>query len=135
MTVPVVKLAEGDARYRAAPTISSGRPALRRADECCSAAVTASRSQALLMSVRKGPAMMLLTRTAGPYARARPIVSTSRPALAAAYGSAPDEGLTASTEEMLMIAPDPARAILAPISVPRRNGPLRLTANTLSYSA
>ena len=31
-----------------------------------------------------GPAMMLLTRTAGPYARARPSVSTSRPALAAA---------------------------------------------------
>jgi hypothetical protein len=35
IVAPVVKLAAGDARYRAAPTISSGRPARRSADERC----------------------------------------------------------------------------------------------------
>ena len=57
------------------------------------------------------------------------------PALAAAYGTMSLVGRTAPVLETLMIEPPPAATIRSPTSAARRNGPLRLTAITLSNSS
>ena len=44
-------------------------------------------------------------------------------------------GCTAPTLQMLMIEPPPPAAIRVPTSALSRNGPLRLTASTLSNSS
>src|SRR5277367_4089796 len=78
---PVVKLDASDARNKAAPTISVGSPArcsVRLLNGLCAAC---SRFHALLTSVRKGPAIKVLTRTFGPSARAKPSVIALSPAL------------------------------------------------------
>src|SRR4051794_9057946 len=92
----------------------------------------ASRSQALLMSVRNGPGMMQFTRTLGPNARAMPTVMALRPALAVAYGSSVGVGWPAATLLTLMIEPPSPAAMWAPASDDRRNGPRRFTPITLS---
>src|ERR1700738_4125212 len=82
---PVVKLDAAEARNNAAPTISAGSPARcsdRWTDGFC---VARSRFHDLLMSVRNGPAISVLTRTVGPNARARPSVIAFSPALDAAW--------------------------------------------------
>ena len=79
---PVVKLDASDIKNIAAPMISSGWPAR------CSAwrpnGFAVPKSHALLMSVRKGPGISVLTRTVGPKARARPSVIALSPAFEAA---------------------------------------------------
>ena len=79
--------------------------------------------------------MIALTRTRGPKAWARPTVMALTPALAAAYGTMSLVGRTAPVLETLMIDPPPASTIRSPTSEARRNGPLRLTATTLSNSS
>ena len=130
-TVPVVKLDASLARYSAAPTISCGWPPrpIGYFAACC---WNASRSHALEMSVKNGPAMIVLTRTFGPYAWANPTVRTSSPDLAAAYGSSPAVGRMAATLLTLMIEPPSPSAMRGAINVISRNGPLRLTPITLS---
>src|SRR5579859_4554185 len=79
MIAPVVKEEAGLARKRAAVTISSGRPGRP------SALLERSRAssvQALEMSVRKGPGESVLTRTLGPYSRAKETVMALSAALA-----------------------------------------------------
>ena len=71
------------AKYSAAPTTSSAWPPRFNAIELAARLAKASMSQALEMSVRKGPHMMLLTRTFGPNAKANERVRLFRPALAA----------------------------------------------------
>src|SRR5258708_15243591 len=92
-------------------------------------------SDALAMSVRKGPAMMQLTRTLGPKACANASVSALRPAFAAAYGVSSGVGRIAAMLLTLMIDPPSPAAMRVPTLAIRRNGPLRLTPSTLSHSA
>lgn len=87
------------------------------------------------MSVRNGPAEIVLTRTAGPYSRAKTVARALRAALAPAYGPKRGWGIRAPEEETLMIEPPPASAIRCPISDASRNGPLKLTPITLSKSS
>ena len=68
---PVVKLDASLAKYSAVPTTSSGSPPRLSAKRCAPCS-KASMSQALVTSVRNGPAMMQLTRTDGPSAWANP---------------------------------------------------------------
>src|SRR3954453_10344872 len=86
MIDPLVYADASDARYKAAPMISAGWPSRLSANRWAPA-VVASMSQALLMSVRNGPGINVLTRTVGPKASASPSVSALSPALAAEYGS------------------------------------------------
>ena len=79
--------------------------------------------------------MIALTRTRGPNACARPTVIALTPALAAAYGTMSRVGRTAPVLDTLMIEPPPASTIRSPTSAASRNGPLRLTAMTLSNSS
>src|SRR3984885_3870396 len=77
---PVVKLDASDAKNKAAPTISAGSPA-RCSDRLPNVLCAAwSRFHDLLTSVRKGPAIKVLTRTFGPSARAKPSVIALSPA-------------------------------------------------------
>src|ERR1700753_1435433 len=76
---PVVKDECGLARNRAAVTISSGLPGRPRA---LLALTRASGSQASAMSVRNGPAETVMTRTLGPYSRAKETVMAFSAALA-----------------------------------------------------
>jgi hypothetical protein len=92
-------------------------------------------SQSLEMLVRNGPGMIALTRTFGPRASASPTVITLTPALAAAYGTMSPVGRTAPVLLTLMIEPPSLAAIRSPTKADSRNGPFRLTANTLSHSS
>src|SRR5216683_4995666 len=118
---PVVKVEASVARYRAAPTISSGRPPRFKAKVSARFEKTTG-SQALLTSVRKVPAMIALQRTIGPKACAKPTVIALSPALAEAYGMMSARGRTAPVLLMLMIDPPPAAAMRLPTSAVRRNG-------------
>ena len=92
-------------------------------------------SQCLETSVKKVPGWTALTRTVGPKAWAKPIVSASRPAFAAAYGITSGSGYRAATLETLMMLPPSPCAIRVPIAAVRRNGPPRLTSMTLRQSS
>src|ERR1700752_932115 len=77
---PVVKLDASEAKNSAEPMISVGSPARcsdRPPNGLC---VAWSRFHDLLTSVRKGPAIKVLTRTFGPSARAKPSVIALSPA-------------------------------------------------------
>src|ERR1700712_1837626 len=87
------------------------------------------------MSVRNGPAEMVLTRTVGPYSRANAVVSALSPAFAAAYGPNRGCGIRAPDDDTLMTEPPPAATIRGPISEVSRNGPLRFPPTTLSNSS
>src|SRR5882757_4110200 len=77
---PVVKLDASEAKNNAAPMISVGSPA-RCNDRLLKGLCAAwSRFHDLLTSVRKGPAIKVLTRTFGPSARAKPSVIALSPA-------------------------------------------------------
>ena len=89
-------------------------------------------SHAVEMSVKNGPAMIVLTRTCGPYAWANPTVRTSSADLAAAYGSSTAVGRMAATLLTLMIDPPLPTAIRGATNAISRNGPLTLTLMTLS---
>src|SRR5271156_3094146 len=83
---PVLKLDASDAKNSAPPTISGGSPARcsdRLPKGLCAGS---SRFHDLLTSVRKGPAIKVLTRTFGPSARAKPSVIALSPAFDEAYG-------------------------------------------------
>ena len=80
-TDPVVKELASLAKYNAAPTTSSGCPPLPKG-RCFNDSWVAS-DHASLISVRKGPGMMQLTRTYGAYARENDFVNECKPALAA----------------------------------------------------
>src|ERR1700730_5041664 len=86
------------------------------------------------MSVRNGPHWIVLTRTEGPRARAKPSVSALSPALAAAYGRTVPSGRIEATDEMLTTTPPSPETIRSPMRAVSRKGPLRLTATTLSHS-
>ena len=88
----------------------------------------------MLISVRKGPAINVLTRTVGPNAFASPSVNALSPALAAAYGSMSGAGRSDPVELTLMIDPPPAATIRSPTNADSRNGPLRLRFVTASNS-
>lgn len=81
---PVVKLDASEARNSAAPTISRGSPARSNARCLKGFSVAWSRFHALLTSVRNGPAISVLTRTAGPKPFAIASVMALSPALDAA---------------------------------------------------
>src|SRR6185437_9822030 len=83
---PVVKLDASDAKNKAAPTISTGSPARCRDRPPNGLCAACSMFHDLLTSVRKGPAINVLTRTFGPSARAKPSVIAFRPAFDDAYG-------------------------------------------------
>ena len=78
---------------------------------------------------------MQFTRTFGANARAKPTVMLFTPAFAAPYGIVFAPGLCDAVLETKMIEPPSPAAMRVPTSAVSRNGPLRLTSSTLSYSA
>src|SRR5579875_1579992 len=123
---PVVKLDASDAKNSAAPTISAGSPALCSDRPANGLRSAVSMFHDLLTSVRKGPAIKVLTRTAGPSARAKPSVIAFRPAFDEAYGMMSGAGRSDPEVLTLMIEPRPAATIRSPTNADNRNGPLRL---------
>ena len=88
--------------------------------------------QASVMSVSKAPGSTRLARTFGAQAPARPSVIAFKPALAIAYGRSDHSGRHDPAVETLMIEPPSPSAMRVPMSAHSRNGPLALTACTLS---
>src|SRR5262249_59488313 len=101
----------------------SGGLASRLSAKPCAPFVVAGMSQALLMSVRNGPGINVLTRTVGPKASANPSVSALSAALAAEYGSCSGRGRRDPLDLPLMMGPPPAAPIRSPQTAANRTRP------------
>ena len=84
---------------------------------------------------KNGPGVMQFTRTLGANAFANEMVRLFNPALAVPYGTSVGLGRREAVLDTIMMLPPLPLAILVPTTLERRNGPLRLTAMTLSYKS
>ena len=84
------------------------------------------------MSVRNGPAEIVLTRTFGPYSRANDTVIALSAAFAEPYGTTCGNAMRPPDEETLMMAPPSAAAMRCATWLASRNGPLKLRPTILS---